>query len=366
MRTSISKKHNLLLGIICLCVFSSTFLNADIVFLSDRDGSVPTYECEVYTMNDFGGNAQRLTNDLLYKARPKWSPNGRKIVFAVEIVKPRQNDWEQDQTVELFIMDATGKNKRQLTDYKHLSTHPTWSPNGRSIAFMSNHAGGPEIYKMDLSDGNIYQITNNVAEGGVMVQAPDWSPGGDKIVYARSMPRTGTEIYITDISGRNNRPLVKAEKLVKEGVRIHTSPKWHPDNEHILYRNASLTMVQNGNIAVLEIVDHGALEIRKEFDAKPQKLKLPKNLVFKTGCWAENGNSVIFYASLDDDPDANNDIYRYDMLTHNIRNISNHPSKNYSPHWINPTYPVHTRDKLPVQWAQLKQGHHHRTAWPTQ
>ncbi len=105
MRTYISKKHHLLLGIICLSVFSSTFLNADIVFLSDRDGSVPTYECEVYTMDDFGRNVQRLTNDLLYKARPRWSPNGGKIVFAVEIIKPRQTAWGPDQTVELFIID---------------------------------------------------------------------------------------------------------------------------------------------------------------------------------------------------------------------------------------------------------------------
>lgn len=354
MRRPILKKSNFIFAIIGLCVFSSTFLNADIVFLSDRDGKVPVFECEVYTMDDYGGNAHRLTTDLLYKARPAWSPNGSKIAFAVEIVKPRQKDWGPDQTVELFLMSAGGKNKKQVTNYKYISSHPTWSPDGRSIAFASAHTGNLEIHRIDLGNGRVSQITNSLAETGGYAQSPDWSPDGNKIVYALALPGAGSHIYITDIRGKNTRPLVKRKKLEIGLTHIDAVPKWHPDSEHILYRTATIQMVEKGNEQVLEIVDEGSLEIRRESEPKSQKLMIPDALVFRTGCWAEGGNAVIFTASDDNNPDNPTDIYRYDMFTHAVRNISNHPAHDYSPHWVDPTYPIYALEKLTTQWAQLK------------
>ena len=354
MRFPILHRPNLNFAVICLCVFSSTFLNADIVFLSDRDGSIPTYECDVYVMDDNGVDVRRLTTDLLYKARPHFSPNGSQIVFAVELIKPRQKDWGPDQTIELFIMNANGSKHKQLTYYKGLSTHPTWSPDGQSIAFIGNHTSNLEIHRMDLRNGRVSQITNSFAEHNGSVSSPDWSADGKKIAYSLAIKGKGTHIYIIDIDGKNPRPLVKPEKQEPDITNYDVVPKWHPDSEHILYRKAAFTLVQKGDVAVFQPLGRGALAIRREGSPDSEELKIPEELVFRTGTWAEGGNAVIFNASDGGDPDNPTDIYRYNMFTHEITNISNHPGKDFSPHWVNPTYSVPILDLLTTQWAQLK------------
>ena len=350
MLCDIFKRPNLFFAMLCFCIFSATFLKADIVFLSDRDGSPRTYECDVYTMDDNGGNVHRLTKDSLYKFSPAWSPNGSQIAFGVEVMKPHHKDWGPDQTVELFLINAEGYHKKQLTDYKVLSLDPTWSPDGRSIAFTSNQAGNFEIHRMDLATGRFRQLTNSLAETGGSASSPDWSPDGRKIAYSLTLPGAGTHIYIINAEGRKPRPLVKPKKLQKGITNFSGGAKWHPDSEHILYRTASVGIVQK----VFQIVDKGGLVIRREGSEASQYLKIPQGLTFRTGCWAEAGKAVIFYASEDDDPSSPTDIYRYDLFTHEVVNISNHPGKDFSPHWVDPTFPVSSLDILATQWARIK------------
>ena len=71
-------------------------------------------------------------------------------------------------------------------------------------------------------------------------------------------------------------------------------------------------------------VGKDALVIRREGSQDAQELKIPDELAFRTGRWAEGGNAIIFYASDNGDPERPADIYRYDMFTHEIANISNH------------------------------------------
>lgn len=77
-------------------------------------------------------------------------------------------------------MNSDGSRSRQLTEYEHLSTQPTWSPDGRKIAFASTHASGLEIHVMDLASGHVSQITNSFAEVGGDASDPHWSPDSKK------------------------------------------------------------------------------------------------------------------------------------------------------------------------------------------
>ena len=359
MRAVIFNKLRLILVAISFCIFSLTPIRADVVFLSDRDSSAPTgsRESDVYAMDDYGVNTRRLTTDLIYKSHPVWSPDGSQIAFAIELVKAGGKAWEPHQTVELFVMSANGSKQRQLTDYKHISVQSSWSPDGRSIAFTSDYAGGNfEIHVMDLDSGNVSQITNSFAEVGGYASSPDWSPDGSKIVYALVLPGAGRHIYITDVNGRNPRPLVK-DKKQELGITEHnTAPHWHPDNERILYRTAKLRLEQKDNVQIIQIADRGGLVIRREGDREAQALKIPDTLIFRGGCWGENGDSVFFTASKSEDPVEETDIYKYHLFTHEITNISNHPGADFLPHWRRTSYAISTLGKFTTQWAKLKKG----------
>lgn len=343
---------------ISFCIFLSTTISkAEIIFLSDRDGNAPTQvrESDVYVMNDYGGNLRRLTTDLIYKIDPVWSPDGSQIVYAIELIQAGGKEWEPQQTVELFRMQADGSRQRQITDFKHLAVHPTWSPDGRSIAFVSSHTGNFEIHIMDLASGDISQLTNSLAESGGYASFSDWSPDGKKIVYSLALPGAGRHIYIIDINGRNPRPLVKDKQQELGLIHYNTGAKWHPDNQRILYRTAKLRVEHKGDLQIIKLADTWKFVIRREGVRGSETLKIPDDLIFHGGSWMDNGRAVLFSASKQGDPPQETDIYRYDIDTHKVTNLTNYPGKDFLADWVEPTYSVSTLGKFTTQWANLKQ-----------
>lgn len=80
---------------------------------------------------------------------PAWSPDGRAIAF----VSGRDND------LEIYRMDADGKNARRLTHLPGTDTLPLWSPDGRMIAFESTREGPRGIFVMDADGQNQRRVT---------------------------------------------------------------------------------------------------------------------------------------------------------------------------------------------------------------
>ena len=78
----------------------------------------------------------------------------------------------RDGNVEIYVMNADGKNQVKLTDNAAVNASPSWSPDGRKIAFMSNRDGNFEIYVMNADGTNPVNLTNHPA-GDLQ---PSWSP----------------------------------------------------------------------------------------------------------------------------------------------------------------------------------------------
>ena len=197
-----------------------------IVFSSGRHGPD-----EIYVMDADGHNPQRLTNNGHDDRDPSWSPDGKQIAFSSSRAHPHViQGWF---TSEIYVMDADGNNPQRLTNNGHDDYSPSWSPDGKRIIFSSEMAGHfkggqttHEIYVMDTDGGNQQRLTENLFNDWY----PSWSPDGKRIAF--SSDREGNfgnfEIYVMDTDGGNQRRLTN-------NPQYDGSPSWSPDGKQITF-----------------------------------------------------------------------------------------------------------------------------------
>ncbi len=177
-----------------------------IVFTSIRDG-----DPEIYTMNLDGSMQTRLTFEKGYDGGPFFSPDGSKIVFrASRPVTQEQiadyndlveNGYVRPTALEIFVMDADGKNMKQITNLNKASFAPFFLPDGKKIIFSSNYNGDSprdfNLFMINTDGTGLERITFNPSFDGF----PMFSPDGKYIVFASNRfntKDTDTNIFIAE------------------------------------------------------------------------------------------------------------------------------------------------------------------------
>lgn len=160
-----------------------------IVFTSLRSG-----DPEIYTMDLDGRNQTRLTFEKGYDGGPFFSADGSKIVFRASRPKTKKelDDYEdlvkeglvRPGVLEIYIMDADGKNVRQVTDFGKASFAPFFHPDGKRIIFCSNvnseSVRNFDLYLINIDGTGLTQITFNKTFDGF----PMFSRDGKHLVFA--------------------------------------------------------------------------------------------------------------------------------------------------------------------------------------
>ena len=164
--------------------FAALFLNSNsasmqagsntIVF--DRYDSAVQYT-KVFTMNADGTNVMDLGRGF----DPVWSPDGTKIAYAQGT----------SETNDIWIMNADGLNRAQLTTSRGNDHWPSVTPDGRVVVFVSERDGGRGLWRMDIEGGRQQRLV--AANVG---QRPQLSADGKDVYYGDTALRQSFRVSI--------------------------------------------------------------------------------------------------------------------------------------------------------------------------
>jgi Tol biopolymer transport system component len=206
-------------GDACCAVWSPD--GARLAFRSYQEGN-----WQLYVMDADGGHIHRLTTNDLLDSVVSWSPDGRSIAYVS--VSP------QDSNFDIFTMQAVcdascDNSPRRLTNADAPEGDPVWSPDGRWIAYVTQVGsdGDSEIGLIDAQTGAAHLLTDNSRDDW----SPAWSPDGRFLVFLSQQNGT-TGLYRLDAACQL--PNCAAQPLLADGSLVD-GPNWSPDGRSIAF-----------------------------------------------------------------------------------------------------------------------------------
>jgi Tol biopolymer transport system component len=142
---------------------------------------------DLYTVDLADKKIRRLTQDRFSELHPQWSPDGSVIVFATD----RGAGTDESKLLfgdnDLALYSFATKEITPLTDLPGDDINPQWSPDGSEIAFVSDHQGLPNIYRLNLATRRVTPITTlKTGVAGITETTPamSWSADGRVMVFS--------------------------------------------------------------------------------------------------------------------------------------------------------------------------------------
>lgn len=225
--------------------------------------SMRTGNTDVFTVDPTTGDARNLTRHPAEDRYPMWSPDGRKIVFTSN----------RNGAHNLFVMGADGSSVRQLTreTAPAYCYFPTWPGKGGWIVFGLDRGGKGMVARV-APNGSGFEV---IGDG----RDPCVSPDGEKIAFTGGVGK-GSCVFVMDADGKNVRQLTTHENEIGA-----VGPTWSPDGTRILYCD------QMGTTLELFVCDA---------DGKNQKQLTYQGMFIFSPAWSPDGKWISY--RMTDDP----------------------------------------------------------------
>jgi len=201
-----------------------------IAYVSEREG-----RRNIYVSDIFGDNERQITDSRGRDYWPSWSPDGRFITF---------ESWLNDNP-EIYVIDITTGDERRLTRHPGKHQHPVWSPDGARIAVVSYRALNWDIYIIDLlwPEGTealpdaeqVRRLTDNPGRD----EHPTWSPDGVRLAFMSSR-EDNTDLYVMDaqavLTDTGTLDGANLQRLTSE-IAWDAEPSWSADGRSLVFRS---------------------------------------------------------------------------------------------------------------------------------
>ena len=347
-RKHISSTMLLLLGLLNILFLLANIEAADaaegiIAFASARNSKPPNrgINTTIYLINADGTNERKWLENRRcgYYYSPTWSPDGRFVAFST-----CAND-----SVHIFVKDLRTSRQKRIT-HKWAGVYPgylvrSWSGDGKSLALSCWEAPPHDASDICIIDVEGRRLKNLTQLPGVEDSSPSWSPDSSKIAFTSS--RDGNdEIYVMDAEGGNPVNLTKHS-------RTDAAPDWSPDGKRIVFysdreEQSDIYVMNPDGANLVKLTDH------------PAQDRLPS--------WSPDGRWIAFMSTRED---RNWEIYVMDATGNNqtritnhpfavdvkpVSRVTNHPDKDVRPVWVIPdrSLSVDKQGNHATLWGQLK------------
>jgi TolB protein len=219
-----------------------------------------------------GARPQELLRSTEPLLSPSWSPDGKSVAYVSF----------ETRRAAIFVQNLSTGARTQVTNFQGLNGAPAWSPNGRKLALVLSKDGNPEIYTLDLASKRFTRLTNHF---GIDTE-PTWSIDGKAVIFTSNR---GGKPQIYQI----NLPNGRAERLTFEGD-YNARPQVTPDGKGVVMVHRSngvfhiaIQDLKTGNIQVLT---------RTPLDESPTIAPNGATLLYAT---KDRGRGILAGVSLD-------------------------------------------------------------------
>lgn len=198
-------------------------------------------EFDIFVVNADGSGRRNLTNSPYEEAHAHWGPDGR-IYFNSDRAAPDRSAPWASRNHNLFSMAADGSDIRQLTRCEAVCTNPNPSPDGLRIAFrMGTRTGGLSWSQTQSSMNSEIALLDlqtgrmlNLTNNPAYDTWPSWSPDGKWVVYSSNRDGVANvgQLFMTRVGGAETRRLTS-------GPASHGEPSFSPDGRTLYFSRSS-------------------------------------------------------------------------------------------------------------------------------
>ena len=189
------------------------------------DGSQVVFAAlgDLWLLPTAGGTPTRMTGDPALDTGPMWSPDGKSIVYSSD----------RAGGMNLWIHDVAANSDRQLTRLRVAAMEASWSRDGRRVAFVDAEG---QVQSVDVATGSVTKLHDHLNEPG----RPSWSPDGSAIVVAslkvystRFREGTNQVLRIAATPGSDADRWFDPSPHKSIGMREDQGPIWSPDGRQM-------------------------------------------------------------------------------------------------------------------------------------
>jgi len=201
----------------------------------------------IFTIATELGEVQRVTETLTHDRLPRWSPDGKKIVFLSD----------RSGRDEVWISDEHGTPPKQLTDLDGQKSALSWAPDSKTLFYVCEDA----IYRLSVADGK----SSLIVRRGIDIPAASVSPDGQWLAYAATTKENLVRTFI--------RSLTSGEEhgVSRKGFARSYAPAWSPNGKKLLMlvSNAGAVDRPQSILHAITLQQEGANPNYKGIDEEP-------------------------------------------------------------------------------------------------